>query len=135
MLVAASRPKELWVFQTKHFVNTPWSFSGQRIQSGWLHYYIGMYIYYTAYFLDYERRQDLSIVQISIFIKPCFNNLSLGVSSYILDHNGAENFKKSRPKKLVKSNKSISRKNSLNKFHFLQFQKWPKINFWTEKKI
>ena len=31
--------------------------------------------------------------------------------------------------KLVKLNKSIPRKNFLAKFHFLQFQKWPKINF------
>ena len=36
---------------------------------------------------------------------------------------------KSRPKKLVKSNKSISRNFILTKFHFLQFQKWLKINF------
>ena len=32
----------------------------------------------------------------------------------------------------MKSNKSISRF-FFTKFHFLQFQKWPKINFWTEK--
>ena len=31
-------------------------------------------------------------------------------------------------KKLVKSNKLISRIIFLTKFHFLQFQKWPKIN-------
>ena len=43
--------------------------------------------------------------------------------------------KKSRPKKLVKSNKSISRKKFVAKFHFLQFQKWPKINIWTGKKL
>ena len=41
----------------------------------------------------------------------------------------------SRPKKLAKSNKSISRKFFLTKFHFLLFQKWPKINFWTRKKF
>ena len=41
----------------------------------------------------------------------------------------ARKLKKSRPKKLVNSNKSISRKNFLTNFHFLQFQKWPKINF------
>ena len=35
----------------------------------------------------------------------------------------------------MKSNKSISRKNFFIKFHFLQFQKWPKINFWTGKKL
>ena len=34
-------------------------------------------------------------------------------------------------KKLVKSNKSISRKNFFTKFHFLQFHKRPKITFWT----
>ena len=34
-------------------------------------------------------------------------------------HSGPENFKKSRPKKLVKSNKSISQF-FLTKFHFLQ---------------
>ena len=44
-------------------------------------------------------------------------------------HIEPENFKKSSPKKLVKSKNSISRKNFLTKFHFLQFQKWPKINF------
>ena len=44
-------------------------------------------------------------------------------------HSGPENLKKSRPKILVKSNNSISRKKFLTKFHFLQFQKWPKINF------
>ena len=33
----------------------------------------------------------------------------------------------------VKSNKSISRNFCLTKFHFLQFQKLPKINFWTGK--
>ena len=36
-------------------------------------------------------------------------------------------------KKLVKSNKSISQIIFLTKCHFLQFQKWPKINFWTWK--
>ena len=40
-----------------------------------------------------------------------------------------QKIKKSPAKKLVKSNKSISRKNFLTKIHFLQFQKWPKINF------
>ena len=44
-----------------------------------------------------------------------------------------ENLKKSSPKKLLGSNKSISRKIFLTKFHFLQFEKWPKINFWTGK--
>ena len=35
----------------------------------------------------------------------------------------------------MKSNKSISRIIFLAKFHFLQFQKWQKINFWTGKKF
>ena len=39
--------------------------------------------------------------------------------------------KKSRPKKLVKSNKSISRNLFWPNSIFLPFQKWPKINFWT----
>ena len=39
---------------------------------------------------------------------------------------GQKIFKKSRPKKLVKSNKSISQNFFLAKFHFLQFQKCPK---------
>ena len=43
--------------------------------------------------------------------------------------------KKSRSKKLMKSNKSISWKIFLTKINFLQFQKWPKINFWTGKKF
>ena len=51
-------------------------------------------------------------------------------------HNRPENKKKSRPKKLMKSNNSISpKKIFLTKFLFLQFQKWPKINFWTGKKF
>ena len=37
---------------------------------------------------------------------------------------GPENLKKSRPKKLVKSNKSISSNYFLTKFHFLQFLKY-----------
>ena len=51
-------------------------------------------------------------------------------------HSGPEILQKSRTKKLVKSNTSISRKKIfLTKFHFLPFQKWPKINFCTGKKF
>ena len=77
-----------------------------------------------------------------------FWNSSSGANSHFLQrkisnnyfihwilHSVPENLKKSRPKKLVKSNKSISRNFILTKFHFLQFQKWPKINFWTGKKF
>ena len=47
-----------------------------------------------------------------------------------------QKIKNSRPKKLVKSIKSISRRKFfLTKFHFLQFQKWSKINLWTGKKF
>ena len=41
----------------------------------------------------------------------------------------ATKFKKVQAKKLVTSNKSISRKTVSTKIHFLPFQKWPKINF------
>ena len=50
-------------------------------------------------------------------------------------HSGARIFKKSRPKKTMKSNKRISWNFILTKFHFLQFQKWPNINFWTGEKF
>ena len=48
-----------------------------------------------------------------------------------------ENLKKSRPKKLVKSNKSISQKKNFfykNPF-FVVSKKLPKFNFWTGKKF
>ena len=35
----------------------------------------------------------------------------------------------------MKSNKSIARNFFGAEFHFLQFQKWPKINYWTGKKF
>ena len=43
--------------------------------------------------------------------------------------------RKIKKNKLVKSTKSISWNNFLTKFHFLQFQKRPKINFWTGKSL
>ena len=48
---------------------------------------------------------------------------------------GPDYLKKSRPKKLVKSNKSISRNFILTQFHFLQFQKWQKTIFQLWKKF
>ena len=49
-------------------------------------------------------------------------------------HCGPENLKEVQAKKkLVKSNKPISRNFFLTKIHFLQCQKWPKINLWTGK--
>ena len=47
----------------------------------------------------------------------------------------ARKFKKVQTKKLVKSNKSISRKKIVTKFHFLQFQKWTKYQFFEEGKL
>ena len=48
----------------------------------------------------------------------------------------ARKFKKVQAKKLVKSNKSILRKKFFfTKINFLQFQKWPKINFLTRKSL
>ena len=44
-------------------------------------------------------------------------------------------FKKVQSKKIVKSNKSISRNFFDQKFNFSQFQKWPKNNIWTGKKF
>ena len=41
----------------------------------------------------------------------------------------ARKSKKVQAKKLVKSNKSIPQNFILTKFHFLQFQNWPKIYF------
>jgi len=41
---------------------------------------------------------------------------------------------KVQTKKLVKSNKSILRPIFLTKIHFLQFLRWPNINFWTAQK-
>ena len=53
------------------------------------------------------------------------------MEKYIISH---QKIKKSPgQKKPVKSNKSISRKICWPKSIFLQFQIWPKINFWTEK--
>ena len=56
------------------------------------------------------------------------------VNAYLLDHSRPENFKKSRPKQLMKSNKSISRI-FFNQIPFLLYQKRPKINFCTGKKF
>ena len=53
----------------------------------------------------------------------------------MISNNGPGNLKKYSPKKLLKSNKSIIQNFILTKFNFLQFQKWPKINFWTVKKL
>ena len=55
-------------------------------------------------------------------------------NSFYVYHSGPENLKKTRPKNSWNQiRKSIWRNFILTKFHFLQFQKWPKINFWTRK--
>ena len=67
------------------------------------------------------------------FKKSGTNKRKLGMHSQ--RHSGPENFKKSIPKKLVKSNKSISRKNFLTNFKFFaitemainQFLNWEKV--------
>ena len=50
-------------------------------------------------------------------------------SELAISHSGPEILKKSSPKKTREI------KFFLTKFHFLQFQKWPKINFRTGKKF
>ena len=77
--------------------------------------------------LHYEKSPNMANDE----VKPCSTCLKPILTwncRFPKKHGGPENFKKSRPKKLVKSNKSISGR------IFLQFQKWPKINYWTGKK-
>ena len=53
------------------------------------------------------------------------------VTATIIGHTGPENLKKSGAKKT----REIKLNFFLAKFHFLKFQKWPKINFWTGKSL
>ena len=48
---------------------------------------------------------------------------------------GTRKCKKVQAKKTCKIKQINFTKFFLTKFHFLQFQKWPKINFWTGKKL
>ena len=50
-------------------------------------------------------------------------------------HSGSEDLKKSRPKTLVKSNKSISRKTFLTKLHFFAISKMAKNQFLNWEKV
>ena len=50
-------------------------------------------------------------------------------------HSEPENFKKSRPKKLVKSNKSISRKNFFDQNPFFAISKMAKNQFLNWEKV
>ena len=55
-------------------------------------------------------------------------------TKYFTVGSGPENLKKSRPKN---SWNQINQFHEIfwTKIHFLQFQKWPRINFWTRKKF
>ena len=66
--------------------------------------------------------QILNLAQFQLFRTK--NAEKIASSRGILDHSGSENLKNSRPKKLVKSNKSI-----------FAISKMTKINFWTGKKF
>ena len=50
-------------------------------------------------------------------------------------HSGAENLKKSRPKKLVKSNKAISRKKFFDQIPFFAISKMAKNQFLNWEKV
>ena len=64
-----------------------------------------------------------------------FHRKKIVKNHFPLPHSGQENLKQSRPKKLVTLNKSISRIFLWSKYHFLHFQKWSKINYWTWEKV
>ena len=63
------------------------------------------------------------------------NNLKNKIIGIWELHNGPENLKKSRPKKLVNSTETTSQKIYLTKIHFLQFQKWLKNQFLNWEKV
>ena len=87
------------------------------------------YLSGPSFTFDCKRRMSLSF-GVTLFAR---NSCNLSILSY---PQWARKLKKVQAKKnLVKSNKSIWRKILLPKFHFLQFQNWPKINFWTRKKF
>ena len=77
-------------------------------------------LYYYTYFK--KRLKKVKICKMS-------NNLA----THKQIHSGPENLKS--PGQKTREIKSISRNFLLTKFHFLYFQKWPKINFWTRKKF
>ena len=77
---------------------------------------------------------------ISQYFNSTINNPSLfglgpspyNKSTHILTQ-WARKFKKVQAKELMKSNELISRIIFLTKLHFLQFQKWPKMQFHVKK--
>ena len=68
---------------------------------------------------------------------PVFKSRNILTFAIYTIHSGPENLKKVQAKKkLMKSNKSISQNNFFWPISiFLQFQKWPKIKFSTEKYV
>ena len=86
-----------------------------------LSFQFGTKIKFVIHLLDKSRLMKLSTLTLFTFL--------------FTFHSGPENLKKSRPKKLVKSRKSILRNVFMTKIHFLQFQNWPNITFWTGEKV
>ena len=74
---------------------------------------------------DNENRLRCSSQVISEWLSIIFRYVYVTTITYLrtTHSSGPENLKKSRPKKFMKSNKSISRKKFLVQFHILQFQK------------
>jgi len=64
-----------------------------------------------------------------------FQLFNKSLKERIPPHSGAENLKKSRPKKLVKSNKSISRKNFFDQNQFFAISKMAKNPFLNWEKV
>ena len=86
-------------------------------------------------------KESLFVIHYSTNVKKVFGNESHLKWIYVfwcdatLAHSGPENKKKSRAKKNSWNKINQFHEIFLTKFHFLQFQKWPKINFWTGKKF
>ena len=77
--------------------------------------------------------QILNLAQFQLF---CTKNAEKIASSRgILDHSGSEKLKKSRPKKLVKSNKSILPKNFFDQIQFFAISKMARNQFLNWKKV
>ena len=79
--------------------------------------------------VEFKRNQDAHQETFQYLLKTFTAVIKNSATGSKVIHSRPENLKKPRPKKLVKSNKSISGKKISPKIHFLQFQKWPKIIF------
>ena len=84
-----------------------------------------LFLYFTKFFVKYRNKS----------IPRIFSGLRFVNSARICTMGQNILKRPAPPKKLVKLNKSISRNFILTKFHFLQFQKWPKFNFLTGEKF